>query len=922
MFFLSGAVGLLYEVAWFRKVHLLFGVSIFAIGAVVAAYMLGLAAGSQWAGSYRKIRKNPLIAYAWFEVGIAIYALIFPLLVGGLESVYALLFRLLGDQFLLLSFMRFLLAFVLLLPPTFLMGATLPAMAQAVVEKSEGLARKVGRLYAVNTIGGIVGILFGGFFAIEHFGIRGSIYIGVVGNLVVALSAFLLSQYPAYRGRKLTDEKTTTESVRAPTEVLERSLVLFSTITVCVTGLVSMAAEILWTRALVFYIHNSTYAFSCVLAVYLSGIGAGAAVATRFVRTQRSSERWLAATLTAACLSLLLSILIYRNLPELAKILAEGEPTAQGLVGATSGKASLVIKSWSTALVVIFGQVAAVLFLPAFLFGLVFPLALRLVQEARQTAAEVVGRLYAANTVGSVVGTVLGTFILVALFGTRLALLLLAWLPVPIAMWAMMKVVKNKPGRVLFLGLFPAALAVSSLLAAPPGLYREMFQQRFGKVVWFSEGVSETVAVCERSKGNRWIHYSDGRGASGTGSFRGGWLYAHLPLLLHPNPQSALVICFGTGNTLGAASLHPLKVLDGVELSSEVIKASHMFSKTNHNVVMNEKVNIIIEDGRNYLLATNKRYDVITAEPPLVHTAGVVNLYSRDFYELCSNRLSEDGIMGIWLATWELENHELKMLIKAFVEAFPHTSVWDCTHPREWFLIGSKKPLEIDIRVLEQRMSEPRLAKDLHKIDRAFRGIKSSADLLSLYLKGRKFLLEFAGDVDPVTDDKTVVDFTTPRHARANFGLGEPVTGGLSMFSVGSHGLKTENRLREFDSIYALRESVAPLIGKYGSHNPSHFLNEVERKKWVREISAAAQITKEVKSLATEYYTLGNLQKSLDTLNRGLGLVPPEATAQIHEKKSELYFRQGRNAQAKQASLKAREMKQLYKQKVLEARIY
>jgi hypothetical protein len=132
-----------------------------------------------------------------------------------------------------------------------------------------------------------------------------------------------------------------------------------------------------------------------------------------------------------------------------------------------------------------------------------------------------------------------------------------------------------------------------------------------------------------------------GRGASGTTSFRGGWLYARLPLLLHPGPESALVIGFGIGNTLGAASLHPLETLDGVERSSEVVRAAGIFRETNHDVAANPDVRIVIEDGRNDLLGTSKTYDVITEEPPLVHTAGVVNLYSRDFYELCRDRLTE-----------------------------------------------------------------------------------------------------------------------------------------------------------------------------------------------------------------------------------------------------------------------------------------
>jgi len=900
LFFLSGAVGLLYEVAWFRRLHLVFGVSIFAIGAVATAFMLGLAAGSRWAGSSRWLQKNPLASYAWLEVGIALYALAFPALVGWLEGSYVLIFRLLEGHFLIQSIVRFVLGFVLLLPPTFLMGATLPALAQAVAAGSPGMAGKVGWLYAVNTLGGVLGTLAAGFYTLEHFGILGSIRLGLGGNLVVAVSAFLLARHPVYRNRERPLETAASDSAGADCESPGPFPLVFAAITVMVTGLVSMAAELVWTRALVFFIHNSTYAFSGVLAVYLLGISAGAAFGARLVRRSDAAMPWLAATLAAVCLGMLLSIGVYRNLPGLAKTLLGGARLGPGLAGEAAGS-YWIVGSWAGALAAIFGQVAAVLLLPAFLFGLVFPLALRLAQTGRDTAAGVVGRLYAANTIGCVVGTILGTFVLVTVFGTRLALLLLAWLPAPMAVWAMLKGVRGRMGRVVLPGLLALALFVGSLLAAPAGFYRELFERRFGRVVWFSEGVSETVAVCEHPDGSKWVQYSDGRGASGTVSFRGGWLYAHLPLLLHPDPHSALVICFGTGNTLGAASRHPLEVLDGVELSSAVVDASHIFSETNHEVARNPGVNIIIEDGRNYLLATDKRYDVITEEPPLVHTAGVVNLYSKDFYKLCSDRMTEDGIMAVWLATWELEELEMRMLVRAFVEAFPFASVWDCTHFKEWLLIGSRKPLKVDLDDLERRMSEPQLAADLRRIG----GIESPADLLALYLKGRRFLLKFAGEVDPVTDDKTVVDYTTPRQARANFGLGESLTGGLHVLGVGRHGFRTEMRPRDFDSVYVFREPVKPLIGSYGSRDREEFLHQVRVKKMQRELQAAQGILADVMSLAGDFRSRGQFHKALETLNHGLTLVPPAARADIFAGAATLYQDLGYDAEALQALGKA-----------------
>jgi spermidine synthase len=243
LFFFSGLIGLLYEVVWFRRLHLVFGVSTFAIGAVVTAFMLGLAAGSRWAGTSCFLRNKPLETYVYLEAAIALYALAFPLLASGLEQGYVAIFRLVGGSFLTQSVVRFLLGFLLLLPPTFCMGATLPALAQAVGGQSKQVARNVGRLYMVNTLGGVIGTLVAGFYALEFLGIRNSLYLGLTGNVMVASAGFYLIRHPAYRTRPaVTTEPARPVSVRPARAT--HPLFVFAAVMVTVTGLVSMAAEI------------------------------------------------------------------------------------------------------------------------------------------------------------------------------------------------------------------------------------------------------------------------------------------------------------------------------------------------------------------------------------------------------------------------------------------------------------------------------------------------------------------------------------------------------------------------------------------------------------------------------------------------------------------------------------------------------
>jgi spermidine synthase len=419
--------------------------------------------------------------------------------------------------------------------------------------------------------------------------------------------------------------------------------------------------------------------------------------------------------------------------------------------------------------------------------------------------------------------------------------------------------------------------------------------------VWFSEGISESVAVCDHEDGSRWIQFSDGRGASGTRSQQGGWLYAHIPLLLHPDPESAAVVCFGTGNTLGAASRHPLKVIDGIELSPEVVKAAPLFAETNHDVLEDERVRIIIEDGRSYFLATDRTYDTISEEPPLVHTAGVVNLYSRDFYELCARHLTDDGLMAVWLATWELEPREMRMLVRAFVDVFPWASVWDCTHDYEWVLVGSKTAPRLDLDALAARMTSPLLARDLARIDPQLGGIRTPADLLSLYLMGRDDMVAFADGAPPVTDDRSVVDFTSPRHARSNFGLGEWVTGGLRTFGVGRGGLVSELRLRAFDRVYAMRASPAALVGDYGAWDRAEFAAEVRAQAWARELRATRLTLEALRQVAMEHLAAGRPEHALEALDEGLSLVPPEATGPVQRMRADVLQELGRPDEARNA---------------------
>ena len=423
-----------------------------------------------------------------------------------------------------------------------------------------------------NTVGGVAGTLVAGFFLIEHLGITRSLYVGAAGSALVAAAAFALARLVAHerssgpaagrRGRppsgaadshaassdrrSVTGSRPRPRSSPGPSRSRPRSSGPAPSSSSSTTRPTPSAPSWPCTCSASPPAPSSRPASRAPGRAPPMRSGGDA-------RRELARSRWGRSPSTATC-------------PSSRRSWPPGRPRSRRARRRLSGR-DVACASWGRALALIFGQVAAVLFLPALLLGAVFPLTLALAPASDGRRA-LVGRLYAVNAVGCVAGAVLGTFVLVALLGTRGALLLLAWLPVPIALWALREALPSQQGA---RGAAPGsssrrwpAAACWPLPAASTGTSS---RRRFGRVVWFSEGVSETVAVCEHEDGSRWIQFSDGRGASGTWSFQGGWLYAHLPLLLHPRPRSAAVICFGTGNTLGAASLHPLEALDGIELS-------------------------------------------------------------------------------------------------------------------------------------------------------------------------------------------------------------------------------------------------------------------------------------------------------------------------------------------------------------------
>ncbi|MFO0984826.1 MAG: fused MFS/spermidine synthase [Planctomycetota bacterium] len=752
LFLVSGGCGLVYEVLWVRQFSLIFGVTVHAIATVLSAFMAGLALGSFLVGRFADRIAQPLKLYALLELGIGASALLLSLLLPALPGLYARLWGTLGRSAAAFASVRFLLCFALLMAPTTLMGGTLPVLSRWFLRKPGDAGRQTGLLYALNTLGATAGVLFAGFAAIRILGISLTAISAAALNLLVAAAVLWI-------GRGEPGSAPIAHGVAAPARTpLERGARLAMLAFGC-SGFCSLAYEVLWTRALVFYLHNSTYAFSAMLMTFLLGIALGSFAVHRLVDRMARPLAWLGATQVLIGVATVGSLLLYRQLPAF-----------------TAAATNLVtIDAWWKAIALLFAQAFLILLPPTLLMGATFPIASRICLERETAIGRSLGLLYAANTVGSILGSLAAGFVLISWLGVRDSFLLLVVINGLMGAWLI------ADERTLALGTRALGpLAIAAVLMVAPLVVDKliMFESYQGKerqnIVFYKEGATDTVFVTQLGANiaTRVIRYADGRGTAGIGTNFDNRYDGHLPMLLHENPRRVLCICFGVGNTAAAIATHPIEALDIVELSANAFAAADCFP-TNDGVLRDPRVNPIVQDGRNFLLVEDQRYDVISLDPPEMHTDGVVNLYTREFYQLAKRRLNPGGILSTWINVSMMPHAALRMLLKTFQDVFPHAAVWTCHEDGKYFVFtGTDGPLRIDMMNFSRRFYSGKVYQDMQKLE-----IASPHQFLATFLMGEASLRKYCGDAPVLCDDHSRVDFTVPMSVDANYGLTNAFSG-------------------------------------------------------------------------------------------------------------------------------------------------
>jgi spermidine synthase len=725
--FLSGAAALTYQVLWVRQLATVVGVDVYAVTTCVSAFFAGLALGSLWFGRLADRSAHPLRTYSLLELAIGLTAVLSTIAL----SHAALLFTLLQEK---TGPLAWLLPFLLVGAPAFLIGGTLPLLFRAWNPPSN-IPQGGGLLYAANTAGGIAGALLTPFLFIGAFGLRGTSCIAALLNFAVASRAFLLQR----NTEPVVSEALPTESPAPPNRT---ALFLY-----CIAGAIALGYEVVWTQAIVPFMSTRSFAFAVVLATYLAGLMLGSAISARFAERLKDPWGTFAVLISVAGLFAFLQVVALGHW--LLVLQTQPESLVLGLTGS-------VFAGMCARFAVAAGSVV---FIPTLLLGAAFPVVLKLAVGPHRIGRDV-GQVLAFNTFGGIAGTLLTGFVLVPQIGIVRTLASLAIAAAAIGLFAVFRGAAIRP---LYRKLVPATAVVAfvaAVWASPKQMAQVLTVARGGgEVVFYQESAVGTVAVLQEPKdmGDFRRLYIQGVSNSGDAmpSLRYMRLQALLPLLImNHDPKSALVIGYGTGITSGALlAVDSLEKRVCVELLPGVVEASPLFHG-NFSAASDPRLQIRIGDGRRELLRSSDRYDLITLEPPPPSAEGVANLYSTDFYQIAGKRLQTGGILAQWLPLGAQNVEDTRAIVRSFLDAFPYATLWS-TELHETLLIGSREPITLDVQRIEQRFQQPKVEAALREV-----GINSPAGLLATWVTDRRGLEQFAKDAPPVTDDRPTIEYS------------------------------------------------------------------------------------------------------------------------------------------------------------------
>jgi spermidine synthase len=749
LFVLSGLAGLILQVAWFRLLAQSLGGSLAATTVVLSAFMLGLALGAWAIGRRARFLRNGVLAYGLLEAGAGVAALLTLPLLQGLDRIYGSVAGAFpGAPPGLLLGLKFLLAGAVLVPATACMGGTLPALCQALAARPETAGARTGLLYALNTWGAVLGVLAGLFWTLPRLGLSGSVTLAAMIDLVVAAVVLLV-------GRARPGRVAAPPAAAGAPSAQPAHLGLFSALLFCV-GLAGLGYEVLWSRVLAFYFGSGAYGFGLTLAAVLIGLALGGLIGGRLADASGRPVWVFAGSQLLLCLAVAVQIWRFPMLPDRLFDIASGF--------------ELGIDFKRLIFLLLIGALG--MLLPAsLLMGVALPAAVRTVIRHEGETGTVVGRLVAANTLGTIPGAMLAAYVLIPAIGTQGALIALAVLNGVVAVVAL--AIAGSPGdRRLAVGAAGFLLGVVAvvLVAAEPQRVFLGNQQVAGGGL--EDGEEEFLALEESAHGTvsltrirdsrgTWLSLSiDGVNVAGTSPplVSCQVLQGQLPVLLHPDPKRVLHVGFGSGGTAAAVLSHPsIEQLDIAEINPVVPRISTRdFAIVNSGVLEDPRARVIWVDGRNHVMSTRERYDLILSDSIHPRYSGNANLYTADYFASCREKLAPGGLVSTWLPIYSLSEDSLRSIVASMRSVFPETSLWYLNSTVNEFvvLIGRTEGPGIDVARMERALEIPSVRDSLATV-----GLHSSHAVLDFFVAQGRELDDFVRDVPLHHDDLPWVEF-------------------------------------------------------------------------------------------------------------------------------------------------------------------
>lgn len=741
--FLSGVSALIYQIVWIKEFGLVFGVIVFSTSTVLAAFMSGLALGSYIFGRLADKRINPLKLIIILEIGIGLFAIFFPFLFNKLSIFYSYFANNANVSSYQLQLFRFFMSFLFLLLPTILMGGVIPVMSKYIIRSIGKLGSSLSKLYAFNNLGAFLGVLLAGFILVQTFGLNLTLYIAAginFFNAILLLSVYIMNKQAFSRNIKNEIQKIKSEPIaydnisNLPPKLLKLALWVFA-----IEGFTTLAYEVIWTRIMIsFTFDQSTYLYSTIIFSFIFGLFLGGLILSRFIDRIKQPLLWLGWLEVIIGITALIFIIVFlKSFPLLANLRANADSWWK-----------LVFREY----IIVF----LILSIPTILMGMTFPLVGKIYTENTRVLGKRIGIIGFLDTVGSIAGSLIAGFLFIPFFGLKTAFIITVIINVIIGLRVIIAYPSGNKKKHNILSIITVTITILLIIAMPSqtGFMALINQDKGQRLAFYKEGVEATVAVHQFPNGFYGMSVNGKKTAfTNKEDIRVHNMLAYLPYFAKPNSETAFVIGLGMGVTTKCLAALHLKQVDVAEISPGVIEASQkVFHSLNQKVTADSNVNIIIEDGRGYLFSTQKKYDIITTNA--VHPRLSPNIYTKEFYQICKQKLSDKGVICQWLPTNLMTETEFKSLIKSFISVFPNTSLWYINHGHT-LLLGVPVDLNIDINTLKKYFKKKSVKRNMQ-----LAYIQAPARFISMYAMGAEELNEYIRDVKANTDQHPTVEFS------------------------------------------------------------------------------------------------------------------------------------------------------------------